>query len=54
MTGSSFYAESLFPIEAVEFGDGEMRRYEHRSDGSGKKVFVHFCPNCGTSLGLTF
>jgi hypothetical protein len=54
MTGSSFYAESIFPIAAVEFGEGELRQYEHRSDGSGKKVFVHFCPNCGTSVSLTF
>lgn len=54
MTGSSFYAESLFPIEAVEFNAGEVRRYEHMSDESGKKVYVEFCPSCGTTLGLTF
>lgn len=54
MTGSSFYAESLFPIEAVEFTSGVPRRYEHTSDESGKKVYVEFCPNCGTTLGLTF
>ena len=54
MTGSSFYAESLFPIEAVEFNDGKLQQYEHTSDGSGKTVFVHFCPTCGTTVGLTF
>lgn len=54
MTGSSFYSESLFSFDAVEFNDGELRRYEHRSDGSGKKVFVHFCPTCGTTVSLTF
>ncbi len=54
MTGSAFYAESLFPIEAVQFNDGELRRYEHTSDSSGKKVYVEFCPNCGTTVGLTF
>lgn len=54
MTGSSSYAESLFPIEAVEFTCGEPRKYEHTSDESGKKVYVEFCANCGTTLGLTF
>lgn len=54
VTGSSFYAESLFPREAVRFNEGELRAYEHRSDGSQKKVFVHFCPTCGTTIGLTF
>jgi hypothetical protein len=54
LTGSSFYAESLFPIDAVEFNDGELSQYQHRSDGSGKQVNVHFCPRCGTTVGLSF
>ncbi|MCL4744455.1 MAG: GFA family protein [Burkholderiaceae bacterium] len=54
MTGSSFYAESLFPIAAVEFEGGRPRKYEHTSDGSGKAVYVEFCADCGTTLGLTF
>jgi len=54
LTGSSFYAESLFSIDAVEFNQGELRQYRHRSDGSGKDVFVHFCPTCATTVGLTF
>jgi hypothetical protein len=31
-----------------------MAQYAHRSEGSGKSVFVHFCPRCGTTLTLTF
>lgn len=54
LTGSSFYAESLFDRDAVEFNDGELKQFAHVSDGSGKKVHVLFCPNCGTTLGLTF
>ena len=54
LTGSSFYAESLFPLDAVEFNGGDLHRYEHKSDGSGENVFVHFCPACGTTVGLTF
>ena len=54
LTGSSFYAESLFERDAVEFNEGELTQFEHRSDGSGNKVHVHFCPTCGTTVGLTF
>ena len=54
MTGSSFYAESMFPADAVVFNDGTMNCYEHGSDGSKKQVFVHFCANCGTTVSLTF
>lgn len=54
LTGSSFYAESLFDRDAVKFNEGELTQFEHRSDGSGKKVYVHFCPTCGTTIGLTF
>ena len=54
LTGSAFYAESLFERDAIAFNQGEVRQFEHRSDGSGKKVFVHFCPTCGTTVGLTF
>ena len=54
VTGSSYFAESMFPMDAVQFNDGKMNSYEHVSDGSNKKVFVHFCPNCGTTVSLTF
>lgn len=54
VTGSSFYAESLFERDAVEFNDGPLNEFEHTSDGSGKKVRVQFCPTCGTTVGLAF
>ena len=53
MTGSSFYAESLFAIDAVDF-TGELTVYDHRSETSGKNVHVHFCGKCGTTVTLTF
>lgn len=53
MTGSAFYAESMFPIEAVAF-EGELSVHDHRSVTSGKSVRVHFCPRCGTTVTLTF
>lgn len=54
VTGSFYFAESMFPMDVVQFNDGKMRTYEHISDGSNKKVFVHFCENCGTTVSLTF
>ncbi|MDO9505463.1 MAG: GFA family protein [Hydrogenophaga sp.] len=54
MTGSSFYANSVFPMEAVAFNDCEVRKFEHTSDSSGKKICVEFCATCGTTVGLTF
>lgn len=53
MTGSTSYAESMFPIDAVDF-TGELRVYDHKSETSGKAVQVHFCPRCGTTVTLTF
>jgi hypothetical protein len=54
VTGSSYFAESMFSMHAVEFNSGQLNSYAHISDGSKKKVFVHFCPNCGTTVSLTF
>jgi hypothetical protein len=54
MTGSTSYAESMYPIGAVEFFGEPMTQYAHRSDSSSKGVHVHFCPRCGTTVTLTF
>ena len=54
VTGSSYFAESMFPMNAVVLNAGPLSSYEHISGGSKKKVFVHFCPNCGTTISLTF
>lgn len=53
VTGSTSYAESMFPLDAVEF-TGTMKVYSHRSATSGKAVNLHFCPTCATPLTLTF
>lgn len=44
VTGSSFYAESIFALNAVQCNEGELRQYAHLSAGSKKKFFVHVCP----------
>ena len=54
VTGSAYFAESMFAMSAVEFNEGELRCYEHVSDSSQQKVYVHFCPTCGSTVSLTF
>jgi len=44
----------MFPMNAVVLNAGPLSSYTHISAGSQKKVFVHFCPNCGTTVSLTF
>ncbi|MBL8352798.1 MAG: GFA family protein [Burkholderiaceae bacterium] len=53
MTGSTSYAESMFPMDSVELS-GPLSVHEHVSQTSGKAVHVHFCPRCGTTVSLTF
>ena len=33
---------------------GAAHTYDHRSDGSDKRVTLHFCGKCGTTLYLSF
>ncbi|HYD94661.1 MAG TPA: GFA family protein [Noviherbaspirillum sp.] len=53
MTGSTSYAETMYPVDAVEF-IGRLSIYRHYSETSAKPVHVHFCPTCGTTVTLTF
>lgn len=53
VTGSTSYAESMFPIEAFE-AEGTLSVYDHRSATSGQAVHLHFCPRCSTPITLTF
>ncbi|MBI5275702.1 MAG: GFA family protein [Burkholderiales bacterium] len=53
MTGTTSYANSVFPIDSVVF-TGMLSVYDHRSENSGKAVHLHFCPKCGTTVTLTF
>jgi hypothetical protein len=54
MTGTTSYAESMYPMDAVSLSGRALSTYEHRSETSTKVVYVHFCPNCGTTVSLTF
>lgn len=46
--------EPIFERGFFAFTGKDPSVYTLRSEGSGKDVNVHFCPNCGTKLALTF
>jgi hypothetical protein len=53
-TGSAFMVEPLFRTQNFRQTKGSPSVYELVSDGSGKKVSIHFCQTCGTKLYLSF
>jgi hypothetical protein len=52
VTGSAFLVEPIFLKTDVIFSCEAPRTYDHRSDGSGKRVTVNFCGRCGSTLCL--
>jgi hypothetical protein len=46
--------EPIFAADRLEVIAGRPRIYDQVSAGSGKIVHVHFCPDCGTKLWLSF
>ncbi len=53
-TGSAYLVEPIFSKANFALTSGEPKVYQHRSEGSGKLVDVHFCGHCGTKLFLSF
>ncbi len=53
-TGSAYLVEPIFGTSDMDVVSGQPKIYDHRSEGSGKMVEVHFCDNCGTKLFLSF
>ncbi|MDB5752424.1 MAG: glutathione-dependent formaldehyde-activating [Ramlibacter sp.] len=53
MTGSTSYANAVFPIDAVELS-GKFNIYAHTSETSAKAVYLHSCPTCATTVALKF
>lgn len=53
-TGSDRMVEPIFLRDRFHFLAGEPRTFDLPSEGSGKTIHVHFCPDCGTKLALTF
>src|SRR5262245_30003591 len=50
VTGTAFLVEPIFLKTDVIFSGEAPRKYDHRSDGSGKRVTVNFCGRCGSTL----
>jgi hypothetical protein len=46
--------EPIFAADAFALLKGAPRTYAKVSAGSGKQVHIHFCPDCGTKLWLSF
>lgn len=53
-TGSAYMVEPIFECDALTLLSGDAVVYDHRSEGSGKIVHIHFCRDCGTKLWLSF
>ena len=53
-TGGAYMIEPVFEEAEFTITSGGSHVYEHVSEGSGKRIFIHFCPNCGTKLYLSF
>ncbi len=53
-TGSAYLVEPIFGKADLDVISGQPRIYQHRSEGSGKWVDIHFCERCGTKLYLSF
>ena len=53
-TGSAYMVEPIFRLADLRVTRGVPSTYDHRSEGSGKLVHVHFCGACGTKLYMTF
>ena len=53
-TGTAYLVEPVFAKTQFEFTSGTAKTYDVVSEGSGKRVTVHFCGTCGARLLLTF
>lgn len=53
-TGSAYMVEPIFDDDKFSVLAGTPKIFDQVSAGSGKVVHIHFCPDCGTKLWLTF
>jgi hypothetical protein len=53
-TGSAYMVEPIFEKAKFEITSGNPAIYALASQGSGKRVDIHFCAVCGTKLFLAF
>lgn len=53
-TGSAYLVEPIFLRSSFSITKGEPQVYDHRSKGSGKLIYIHFCGRCGTKTHQRF
>ncbi len=53
-TGAATMINANFEAAAFRLTRGTPTVYDHRSEGSGKLLHIHFCARCGTKLYMTF
>jgi hypothetical protein len=53
-TGTTYLVEPVFAKTEFEITSGTPRAYDVVSEGSGKRVTIHFCGTCGARVFLTF
>lgn len=53
-TGGAQMILPVAPLSSFAVTKGATRTYAHVSEGSGKKLHIHFCEDCGTKLYVTF
>ena len=52
-TGTAHRSGLSYLDESVIFSGDSPKTYTYESDEHGRKLFKHFCPNCGTTVSLT-
>jgi len=52
--GGGYAVEPIFNLADFEQISGTSKTYDHRSEGSGHVIHVHFCDNCGSGLHYSF
>jgi hypothetical protein len=52
-TGTAFGVEAVFQQDRVDIAADALNIHRHISDESGRWLDQHFCPACGTNIGIT-
>jgi hypothetical protein len=53
-TGTAYLVEPVFAKTEFEITSGTPKTHDVVSEGSGKRVTIHFCGTCGARVLLTF
>ena len=53
-TGTAYMVEPVFAKSEFQITSGTPKTYDVVSEGSGKRVTIHFCGTCGARVLLTF